>query len=316
MPAALGAAAVWALWPQPIAVDLATVARFAKIADRRKIQNAIWEALTKFAANYTKREFMAILNPLDVPCGPIMSTEDLATDEHVRGREMYVELDHPQRGKWFNVVSYGVREDDHQLDMEDVAKKAEQHKPKLIIAGGTAYSRTWDWKRFREIADSVGAYLMVDMAHIAGLVAGGQHPSPFPHCHVATTTTHKSLRGPRGGMILTNDEDLAKNHSNGYGADAITGKQVKNAAKSGSIYAYMNLGDMINRLPETILNDHRFEVLASMKGKKGEMEVISSKTTRQKTTYNLTYSFDGTFDNAGKYLLDLVNTAYQVSTTR
>ncbi|UVC10727.1 serine hydroxymethyltransferase [Rhizobium sp. TH2] len=113
-------------------------------------------------------------------------------------------------GKWFNVVSYGVREEDHLLDMEDVARKAEQHKPKLIIAGGTAYSRFWDWRKFREIADSVGAYLMVDMAHIAGLVAGGQHPSPFPHCHVATTTTHKSLRGPRGGMILTNDEDLAK----------------------------------------------------------------------------------------------------------
>jgi glycine hydroxymethyltransferase len=113
-------------------------------------------------------------------------------------------------GKWFNVVSYGVREEDHLLDMEDVRRKAEQHKPKLIIAGGTAYSRIWDWKAFREIADSVGAYLMVDMAHIAGLVAGGQHPSPFPHCHVATTTTHKSLRGPRGGMILTNDEDLAK----------------------------------------------------------------------------------------------------------
>jgi glycine hydroxymethyltransferase len=113
-------------------------------------------------------------------------------------------------GKWFNVISYGVREEDHLLDMEDVRKKAEQHKPKLIIAGGTAYSRIWDWKAFRDIADSVGAYLMVDMAHIAGLVAGGQHPSPFPHCHVATTTTHKSLRGPRGGMILTNDEDLAK----------------------------------------------------------------------------------------------------------
>lgn len=113
-------------------------------------------------------------------------------------------------GKWFNVVSYGVREEDHLLDMDDVRKKAEQTKPKLIIAGGTAYSRIWDWKAFREIADSVGAYLMVDMAHIAGLVAGGQHPSPFPHCHVATTTTHKSLRGPRGGMILTNDEDLAK----------------------------------------------------------------------------------------------------------
>ncbi|HEX8045162.1 serine hydroxymethyltransferase, partial [Rhizobium sp.] len=113
-------------------------------------------------------------------------------------------------GKWFNVVSYGVREGDNLLDMEAVQRKAEETKPKLIIAGGTAYSRIWDWKRFREIADSVGAYLMVDMAHIAGLVAGGQHPSPFPHCHVATTTTHKSLRGPRGGMILTNDEDIAK----------------------------------------------------------------------------------------------------------
>ena len=113
-------------------------------------------------------------------------------------------------GKWFNVVSYGVREGDNLLDMDAVAEKARAHKPKLIIAGGTAYSRIWDWKRFREIADEVGAWLMVDMAHIAGLVAGGVHPSPFPHCHVATTTTHKSLRGPRGGMILTNDEDLAK----------------------------------------------------------------------------------------------------------
>ena len=113
-------------------------------------------------------------------------------------------------GKWFNVVSYGVREGDNLLDMDAVAESARKHKPKLIIAGGTAYSRIWDWKRFREIADEVGAWLMVDMAHIAGLVAGNQHPSPFPHCHVATTTTHKSLRGPRGGMILTNDEDLAK----------------------------------------------------------------------------------------------------------
>ncbi|MXN67334.1 aminotransferase class I/II-fold pyridoxal phosphate-dependent enzyme [Stappia sp. GBMRC 2046] len=113
-------------------------------------------------------------------------------------------------GKWFNVVSYGVRKDDHLLDMDEVARLAEEHMPKLIIAGGTAYSRTWDFKRFREIADSIGAYLMVDMAHIAGLVAGGAHPSPFPHAHVATTTTHKSLRGPRGGMILTNDEAIAK----------------------------------------------------------------------------------------------------------
>jgi glycine hydroxymethyltransferase len=113
-------------------------------------------------------------------------------------------------GKWFNVVSYGVREDDHLLDMDEVERLANEHKPKLILAGGTAYSRIWDWKRFREIADSIGAYLMVDMAHIAGLVAGGVHPSPVPHAHVCTTTTHKSLRGPRGGMILTNDEDIAK----------------------------------------------------------------------------------------------------------
>ncbi|WP_067217975.1 serine hydroxymethyltransferase [Stappia indica] len=113
-------------------------------------------------------------------------------------------------GKWFNVVSYGVRQDDHMLDMDEIARLAEQHKPKLIIGGGTAYSRTWDWKRLREIADSVGAYFMVDMAHIAGLVAGGAHPSPLPHAHVVTTTTHKSLRGPRGGLILTNDEAIAK----------------------------------------------------------------------------------------------------------
>ncbi|KGF71210.1 serine hydroxymethyltransferase [Hoeflea sp. BAL378] len=113
-------------------------------------------------------------------------------------------------GKWFNVVSYGVREDDNLLDMDAIEKQAHETRPKLILAGGTAYSRIWDWKRFREIADSVGAWLMVDMAHIAGLVAGGVHPSPVPHAHVVTTTTHKSLRGPRGGMILTNDEAMAK----------------------------------------------------------------------------------------------------------
>ena len=113
-------------------------------------------------------------------------------------------------GKWFHVVSYGVRRDDHLLDMDEVERLAHEHKPKLILAGGTAYSRIWDWKRFREIADSVGAYLMVDMAHIAGLVAGGVHPSPVPFAHVTTTTTHKSLRGPRGGMILSNDEEIAK----------------------------------------------------------------------------------------------------------
>ena len=113
-------------------------------------------------------------------------------------------------GKWFHVVGYGVRKDTNLIDMDDVEKLAKQSKPKLIIAGGTAYCREWDWARFRAIADSVGAYLMVDMAHIAGLVAGGAHASPVPHAHVVTSTTHKSLRGPRGGLILTNDEDLAK----------------------------------------------------------------------------------------------------------
>lgn len=113
-------------------------------------------------------------------------------------------------GKWFNPIPYGVRKDDELLDMEQVEKLAHEHKPKLIIAGGTAYSRQWDFARFREIADAVGAWLMVDMSHFSGLVAGGAHPSPFPHAHVVTTTTHKSLRGPRSGVILTNDEDIAK----------------------------------------------------------------------------------------------------------
>ena len=113
-------------------------------------------------------------------------------------------------GKWFKPIPYGVRRDDELLDMDAVAAIAREHKPKLIIAGGTAYSRVWDFQRFREIADEVGAWLMVDMSHFSGLVAGGAHPSPFPHAHVVTTTTHKSLRGPRSGVILTNEEDLAK----------------------------------------------------------------------------------------------------------
>jgi glycine hydroxymethyltransferase len=113
-------------------------------------------------------------------------------------------------GKWFKPVSYGVRREDELIDMEAVAATAREHKPKLIIAGGTAYSRVWDWEAFRRIADEVGAYLLVDMSHIAGLVAGGAHPSPVPHAHVTTTTTHKSLRGPRSGVILWNDEALTK----------------------------------------------------------------------------------------------------------
>jgi glycine hydroxymethyltransferase len=115
-----------------------------------------------------------------------------------------------QSGKWFHAVQYGVRKQDLTLNYDQLQELATEHKPKLIIAGGSAIPRIIDFKRMREIADSVGAYLLVDMAHFAGLVAAGLYPSPFPHAHVATTTTHKTLRGPRGGMILTNDEDIAK----------------------------------------------------------------------------------------------------------
>ena len=113
-------------------------------------------------------------------------------------------------GKWFNPVSYGVRRDDELIDMDAVRATALEHKPKIIVAGGTAYSRVWDWAAFRAIADEVGAVLMVDMSHISGLVAGGAHPSPIPHADIVTTTTHKSLRGPRSGVMLWNDEKYTK----------------------------------------------------------------------------------------------------------
>jgi glycine hydroxymethyltransferase len=115
-----------------------------------------------------------------------------------------------QSGKWFKVAPYTVRREDQLIDMEEVRRIALESRPKVIIAGGSAYARHWDFARFRAIADEVGAYFMVDMAHFAGLVAGGAHPSPVPHAHVTTSTTHKTLRGPRGGLILTNDEALAK----------------------------------------------------------------------------------------------------------
>jgi len=115
-----------------------------------------------------------------------------------------------QSGKWFNAIQYGVRRDNNLMDFEQIEALAKEHKPRMLIAGGSAYPREIDFKRMREIADSVGAYLLVDMAHIAGLVAAGEHPSPLEHAHVVTTTTHKTLRGPRGGMILSNDPDLGK----------------------------------------------------------------------------------------------------------
>jgi len=144
--------------------------------------------------------FMALLQPGDNFLGM-----DLAAGGHLTHGSPA-----NQSGKWFKPVSYSVRQQDHLIDYDGVAEIAQREKPKLIIAGGSAYSREIDFARFREIADSVGAYLMVDMAHFAGLVAGGVYPSPIPHAHIVTTTTHKTLRGPRGGLILTNDEAIIK----------------------------------------------------------------------------------------------------------
>jgi glycine hydroxymethyltransferase len=144
--------------------------------------------------------FFALLSPDDTFMGL-----DLACGGHLtHGSPVN------QSGKWFKVVSYKVREDNHLINYDEVAALALLERPKLIIAGGSAYPRTLDFKRFREIADSVGAYLMVDMAHIAGLVAGGVHPNPLEYAHVVTTTTHKTLRGPRGGMILSRDDAIGK----------------------------------------------------------------------------------------------------------
>jgi glycine hydroxymethyltransferase len=144
--------------------------------------------------------FLALLKPGDVFMGL-----DLAAGGHLtHGSPVNMS------GRWFHPIPYGVDKVSHRINMDEVEKAALEHKPKLIIAGGSAYARFWDFERFRAIADKVGAYLLVDMAHFAGLVAGGVHPSPFPHAHVVTTTTHKTLRGPRGGLILTNDEELAK----------------------------------------------------------------------------------------------------------
>ncbi len=144
--------------------------------------------------------FLALLEPGDTFMGLDLNSGGHLTHGHPMNMS----------GKWFKPIAYGVREDDCRIDMDEVARIARENRPKLIVAGGTAYSRFWDWARFREIADEIGAILMVDMSHISGLVAGGVHPSPVPHAHVTTSTTHKSLRGPRSGIILTNDEALAK----------------------------------------------------------------------------------------------------------
>ncbi|MBC2664770.1 serine hydroxymethyltransferase [Novosphingobium flavum] len=174
-------------------------------------QLAIDRACALFGAKYANVQpnsgsqmnqavFLALLQPGDSFMGL-----DLAAGGHLtHGSPVNMS------GKWFKPIPYTVRPDDHLIDMDEVARIARENKPKLIICGATAYSRFWDFKRFREIADEVGAYLLADMSHFSGLVAGGVHPSPVPHAHVTTTTTHKSLRGPRSGIILTNDEAIAK----------------------------------------------------------------------------------------------------------
>jgi glycine hydroxymethyltransferase len=144
--------------------------------------------------------FLALLQPGDSFMGLDLNAGGHLTHGHPKNMS----------GMWFKPVPYGVRPDNHLIDMDEVATIAHANKPKLIVAGGTAYSRFWDFARFREIADEIGAVLMVDMSHFSGLVAGGVHPSPIPHAHVVTSTTHKSLRGPRSGIILSNDEDMAK----------------------------------------------------------------------------------------------------------
>ena len=181
--------------------------QFVDIAERLAIERATKLFGCAFAnvqphsgASANAEVFMALMQPGDTFMGL-----NLAAGGHLtHGSPVNLS------GRWFKVVPYGVRREDHQIDLEEVERLAKQHRPKVIIAGGSAYPRIIDFRRFREIADEVGAYLMVDMAHFAGLVAGGVHPNPFPHAHVVTATTHKTLRGPRGGAILTNDEELSK----------------------------------------------------------------------------------------------------------
>ena len=181
--------------------------QFVDIAERLAIERATRLFGCGFAnvqphsgASANAEVFMALMQPGDTFMGL-----NLAAGGHL-SHGSPVNLS----GRWFKPVPYGVRRDDHLIDMDEVERLAKEHRPKVIITGGSAYPRIIDFRRFREIADEVGAYLMVDMAHFAGLVAGGVHPSPFPHAHVVTTTTHKTLRGPRGGAILSNDEELAK----------------------------------------------------------------------------------------------------------
>ena len=181
--------------------------QFVDIAERLAIERVTKLFGCKFAnvqphsgASANAEVFFALMQPGDTFMGL-----NLAAGGHLsHGSPVNMS------GKWFKPVPYNVRREDQRIDMNEVEKLAKEHKPKLIIAGGSAYPRIIDFRAFRAICDEIGAYLMVDMAHFAGLVAGGAHPSPFPHAHVVTTTTHKTLRGPRGGVILSDNEEIAK----------------------------------------------------------------------------------------------------------
>jgi glycine hydroxymethyltransferase len=181
--------------------------QFVDIAERLAIERACILFDCRYAnvqpnsgSQANQGVFLALMKPGDTFMGL-----DLAAGGHLtHGSPVNLS------GRWFHCVAYGVDRETHRVDMDQVERLAREVKPKLIIAGGSAYARLWDFERFRAICDEVGAYFVVDIAHFAGLVAGGAHPSPFPHADVVTTTTHKTLRGPRGGMILTNDEELAK----------------------------------------------------------------------------------------------------------
>ncbi len=181
--------------------------QYVDIAEKLAIERACKMFGCRFAnvqpnsgSQANQAAFMALMQPGDVFMGL-----DLAAGGHLtHGSPVNMS------GRWFKAVAYGVDPETQRIDMDALATIARQHRPKLIIAGGSAYARHWDFERFRAICDEVGAYFVVDMAHFAGLVAGGAHPSPFPHAHVVTTTTHKTLRGPRGGMVLADDEAIAK----------------------------------------------------------------------------------------------------------
>ena len=167
----------------------------------KQLYGAAWANVQPHSgAQANQGVFLALLEPGDTILGMSLAAGGHLT--HGAGPNL--------SGKWFNAVQYGVRRDDARIDFDEVQRLADEHKPKMIIAGGSAYPRVLDFKKFREIADSCGAYLMVDMAHISGLVAAGYHPNPIEDAHVVTSTTHKTLRCGRGGMIMSNDEDLGK----------------------------------------------------------------------------------------------------------